>query len=106
MSGRVYTCRGGASARRPCQSVEEAVAGLTLYKYPRRGATFAVWEVWGPPAPGDAMWPPGASWQVAMPRVGITRGGLTGGDARGEPHPPARPGYLVDYISRDTCLRS
>ena len=47
------------------------------------------------------MWPPGASWQVAMPRVGLTRGRLAGGDARGEPHPPARPGYIIVYIKLD-----
>ena len=37
-----------------------------------------------------------------MPRVGLTLGRLAGGDARGEPHPPApRPGYIIVYIKLD-----
>ena len=45
------------------------------------------------------MWPPGASWQVAMPRVGLTWGWLAGSDDRGEPHPPHRLGYIIVYIA-------
>ena len=51
------------------------------------------------------MWPPGASWQVAMPQVGLTWGWLAGGDVRGEPHPPARLGYFIYYITLSVCVQ-
>ena len=35
---------------------------------------------------------------MAKPRVGLTRGRLAGGAARGEPHPTPRLGYIVVYM--------
>ena len=78
---------------------------ITLYKQVLKASRSATWEVWGPPAPGDAMWPPGASWQVAMPQVGLTWGWLAGGDVRGEPHPPPCLGYFIVYMSKISRLR-
>ena len=51
----------------------------------------------GTRAPGDVITSPGASKRVVMPGVGHTRGWPVGGDAQEEPHPPPRPGYIVDY---------
>ena len=46
------------------------------------------------------MSPPGARLRAVMPRVGLTRGQPARRDARGEPHPPPTPGYIVNYINR------